>query len=260
MSTERLEIDKTSHISKKFLLVICAKGQLTAKINATAYHMAGPSLLVVPPMHIYSMSGFSSDTVSETFPIPDRFIQKLPFTPDFNFLKRVSINPYTRITENTAEDILSLVSMIRKYDSEDIRRSEYIIGGLTTSVILIASSSYKVSQDSSGNGNSRAQELAKSFFDLLVKNFRTERNIGFYAEKIFVSPKYLSMSVKAATGRSAQCWINESILFESKRLLLTTSMSVRQIADMLNFPDSSSFVRFFRMHAGCTPLVFRKQH
>lgn len=252
--------DKTSHISKKFLLVICAKGQMTAKINSTAYPMEGPSILVIPPMLIYSISGFTPDNEMEIFPIPDRFIHKQPFTPDFNFLKRVSTNPYTRITENTAEDIRSLVSMIRKYDSEDIRRSEYIIGGLTTSVILIASSSYKVSQDSSGSGHSRAQELAKSFFDLLVKNFRSGRSVAFYAEKIFVSPKYLSMSVKAATGRSAQCWINESLLFESKRLLLTTSMSVRQIADMLNFPDSSSFVRFFRMHDGCTPLVFRKQH
>lgn len=146
MSIERLEIDKTSHISKKFLLVICAKGQMTAKINSTAYPMEGPSILVIPPMLIYSISGFTPDNEMEIFPIPDRFIQKQPFTPDFNFLKRVSTNPYTRITENTAEDIRSLVSMIRKYDSEDIRRSEYIIGGLTTSVILIASSSYKVSQ------------------------------------------------------------------------------------------------------------------
>lgn len=260
MSIERLKIDKTSHISKNFLLIICAKGKLTAKINSTVYPMEESSLLVVPPMHIYSVSEFTTDNVNEIFPIPDNFVQKLPFTPDFNFLKRVSMNPYTRLSGQASEDMLQLISIIRRYDSEDIHRSEYIIESITTSVILIASSSFSISDDPSGSGHTRAHELAKSFFDLLMKNFRSGKSVGFYAEKIFVSPKYLSMSVKAATGRSAQCWINESILFESKRLLLTTSMTVREIADMLNFPDSSSFVRFFRMHAGCTPLVFRKQH
>lgn len=260
MSIERLEIDKTSHVSKKFLLVICAKGQLTAKINSTPYPMEESSLLVVPPMHIYSVSGSTPDNVNEIFPIPDSFIQKLPFTPDFNFIKRVSMNPYTKLTEKTAEDILHLISMVRRYDSAEVRRSEHIVSSLTTSLILIASSSFKVSDDSARSGHSRAQEIAKSFFDLLANNFRSGENVSFYAEKIFVSPKYLSMSVKAATGRSAQCWINESVLFESKRLLLTTSMTVREIADIMNFPDSSSFVRFFRTHSGCTPLVFRKQH
>lgn len=260
MSTERPETDKTSRISKKFLLIICAKGQLTAKINSKEYIMEEASLLAVPPMHIYSVYGFTSDSVFEIFPIPERSLQKLPFTPDFNFLKRMSMDPYTRLTGKTAEDVLHLISMIRRYDSEEIRRSEYITVSLISSLILIVASSFRISDDSGVNGHTRAQELAKSFFDLLVKNFRSERNIGFYAEKIFVSPKYLSMSVKAATGRSAQGWINESILFESKRLLLTTPMSVREIADMLNFPDSSSFVRFFRVHSGCTPLAFRKQN
>lgn len=260
MSTERPEIDKTSHISKQFLMILCAKGQLTARINSTEYLMEESSILVVPPLHIYSLSGISDGNVREIFPIPDRFIQKLPFTPDFNFLKRVSMSPYTKLPEKTTEDLLQLISMIRKYDSQEIRRSEYITGSLATSLILIASSSFRISDDSGGNGHTRAQELAIRFFDLLIKNFRSGKNVGFYAEKVFVSPKYLSMSVKAATGRSAQCWINESILFEAKRLLLTTGMSVREIADRLNFPDSSSFVRFFRTHSGCTPLVFRKQH
>lgn len=260
MSTVRPEIDKRSRISKNFLLIICAKGQLTAKINSKVYTMEESSLLVVPPMHLYAVYGFTKDNIFEIFPLPDNSFQKLPFTPDFNFLKRMSMNPYTGLSAKTAEDILQLISMIRRYDSENIRRSEHITASLTSSLIMIASSSFRISDDSCGSGHTRAQELARSFFDLLVKNFKTERNVGFYAEKIFVSPKYLSMSVKAATGRSAQCWINESILFESKRLLLTTSLSVREIADMLDFPDSSSFVRFFRMHSGCTPLAFRKKN
>lgn len=73
-----------------------------------------------------------------------------------------------------------------------------------------------------------------------------------------MTPKYLSVAVKSITHYSVQMWINEVVLFESKRALRATDLTVQQISEKLHFPNSSSFVRFFRTHIGVSPLRYRR--
>ena len=106
---------------------------------------------------------------------------------------------------------------------------------------------------------SRQETLVRKFFDLLIDSYETKRNVSYYADKLCISPKYLTTVVKSVSNRPVQSWINEVILVSAKRYIMTTELTINQIADRLHFHTTSSFVRFFRVHTGLSPLEYRKR-
>jgi YesN/AraC family two-component response regulator len=86
----------------------------------------------------------------------------------------------------------------------------------------------------------------------------TEREVRNYAEKLLVTPKYLSAVCKEKSGRTAMDWITESTVAHIKYYLLQTDLSVKEIAFKLDFPDVSFFCKYTKKHLGKTPLEYRQ--
>jgi AraC family transcriptional regulator, transcriptional activator of pobA len=94
---------------------------------------------------------------------------------------------------------------------------------------------------------------------LVEENFRRERLLGFYAEKLLMTPDRLNDHVKRATGVTAGHLIRQRVLTEAKRQLVCTNQPIHEIAYDLAFSDPSHFARFFRQQTGTTPQAFREQ-
>ena len=75
---------------------------------------------------------------------------------------------------------------------------------------------------------------------------------------MFISPDYLSKIIREYDGRSARAWINASIIEKAKFLMLQSNLTLKEISDKLNFPDQSSFGRFFKSSTGWSPKEYRK--
>ncbi|SFW59153.1 Helix-turn-helix domain-containing protein [Sinomicrobium oceani] len=100
----------------------------------------------------------------------------------------------------------------------------------------------------------------EELIDAYLKNDTTLSGlptVNFFAEKLNVSPSYLSDLLKNATGKSAQTHIQESIIDRAKELLSTTRLSVREIAYELGFEYPQSFSTMFKKKTQQTPLEFR---
>ncbi len=106
---------------------------------------------------------------------------------------------------------------------------------------------------------SRQEELFEKFLYLVATYYRTHRDLGFYAEQMCLTPKYLSAIVKLVSGSSATKCINRSVIRNAKALLETSQLTVQQIADYLNFPTPSFFGQYFKKHVGMTPKEYRMQ-
>ena len=91
------------------------------------------------------------------------------------------------------------------------------------------------------------------------ENYLRERNTGFYASKLCISPKYLSSIIKEQSGKTCADWIDEYISFNARTLLKDSTLSIKQISDRLGFPSQSVFGRFFKKVNGVSPKVFRNQ-
>lgn len=92
---------------------------------------------------------------------------------------------------------------------------------------------------------------------LIEAHFQSERNIGFYARKLAMTPDRLNDHVKRATGVTAGHLLRQRILTEAKRQLVFTRLTVGEIAYDLAFADPSHFGRFFKKQTGTTPQAFR---
>jgi AraC family transcriptional activator of pobA len=94
---------------------------------------------------------------------------------------------------------------------------------------------------------------------LVDDNFRQERQLGFYAEKLAMTPDRLNDLVKRSTGVTAGHLIRQRLLSEAKWQLVFTTQPIHDIAKELAFADPSHFARFFRKQSGTTPHEFRDQ-
>jgi AraC family transcriptional regulator, transcriptional activator of pobA len=103
-----------------------------------------------------------------------------------------------------------------------------------------------------------ADPTVEALRSLLEENFRKERLLGFYADKLAMTPDRLNDIVKRATGVTAGHLIRQRVLTEAKRQLVFTNLAIHEIAYDLTFSDPSHFARFFRKQTGTTPQAFRE--
>ena len=107
--------------------------------------------------------------------------------------------------------------------------------------------------------SSRKKQIFDQFIQLLQQYCTSERSIVFYAEKLCLTPKYLSQVVRAVSGRHAGEWIRDYVILEAKALLKSQQYSVQQVADMLNFANQSFFGVYFKKAVGCSPSVYQNK-
>ncbi len=103
-----------------------------------------------------------------------------------------------------------------------------------------------------------ADVLSKQFLEIVKGNFRRERQLKFYADTLCITPRYLSRVVKECTGSSAADWIERYVVLEARALLKSTTMTIQQISDELNFPSQTFFGKYFKRRVGMSPKEYRR--
>lgn len=105
---------------------------------------------------------------------------------------------------------------------------------------------------------SRNEVILGNFLQIVEKEYTAHRNVIWYADKMCISPKYLSMAVKEASGKTPLDWIEEYCISAAKSMLSSTRMTMDEISIKLNFASQALFSKFFRRVAGCSPSEYRK--
>ena len=104
----------------------------------------------------------------------------------------------------------------------------------------------------------RSKVVFDRFISVVSEYHTQERGVAFYADKLCLTPKYLSRLVKSASGKSAPEWIDTYIILEAKNMLKYSDIPIKEIVNRLHFPNQSTFHKFFKAHTGLTPLRYRK--
>ena len=110
----------------------------------------------------------------------------------------------------------------------------------------------------SENKSLRSKAVFEDFLALVRDNHNKERSLSFYADKLYLTPKYLSKLVKNVSGKSAHEWIDSFVISEAMNMLKYSDMSIKSIVWELNFPNQTTFYRFFKANTGMTPSEYRK--
>ena len=97
----------------------------------------------------------------------------------------------------------------------------------------------------------------QNFMLSLFRFYRKERDVSFYARMQHITPRYFSAIIKEKTGDSALQWIVRMVITEAKQLLEESDLSIKEIADQLNFPTQSFFGKYFKQYVGVSPKEYR---
>ena len=116
---------------------------------------------------------------------------------------------------------------------------------------------YKQGESNERPRYNRNQEIVKELVRVVIENYRSERNISFYAEKMHLSPQHLSTTIKKTTGKTLTDIISTFVIRDAQAKLRSTELTIQEIAYSLNFPDISFFGKYFKRYTGMSPKQYR---
>lgn len=103
-------------------------------------------------------------------------------------------------------------------------------------------------------------EIVLSFRRLLAEHLATSRQPSYYASLLNISTVYLNEVVKGVTGMNATLYIKNEVVLQAKRLLVHTSLTVKEISGRLGIDDYAYFSRLFTQATGISPTLFRERN
>lgn len=168
---------------------------------------------------------------------------------------RYESNPCVKLDRHEYRMITNVVEGMREIKRLELPDSRMLMTRLLEFFLRLLSY-YRKSKLNETTANKR---VSMQFHSDLAQHFRKHHDVGFYAEKAFITPKYFSALVKQETGYNANYWIRVKIITEAKMLLhIRRDLSVQAIADMLGFGEQASFSRYFKRETGLSPTEFRE--
>lgn len=237
--------------------MICTKGITRGKINLKPIISEGPCMVVIQPDQIVEFEYMSEDLEAVFIVMSVKFLQSLNIDEKFSSFIAVRDNPSIALTENELNAMLGYYTMMR-----NCIRAEANLHKLEMAKHLTIAFFYGVGHNlhklNENRIKSRDELFVDNFLKLVQDNFKEERGIAFYANKMYLTPKYMSTAIKEHSSKSAGEWIDEWVIMEAKALLKSSNMTIQQISDELNFSTQSSFGKYFKRLVGVSPKEYRE--
>jgi AraC-like DNA-binding protein len=166
--------------------------------------------------------------------------------------------PVIQPSEMGGVDFGSLVrEMHREYTAPDDFAKEEILRLLLKLLLVKAERAKNTLIDARRSGATQLEKFA-AFKRLVESRFAETRNARDFASMMHMSYKRLNEISKNVSGKTAKSFVDSFVILESKRLLATTDLSVKELSYHMGFDEPTNFVKFFKKHARRTPSQFRR--
>lgn len=248
------------------MMLYCVKGNVKLSINLNEYEIADNSLIVCLPGNLLKVTEIPEDTdglhyvmiaMSQNFASGLRIDFKKVLSEGVALLK----DPVITLPENVKELTAHYLSLMAELSGAELEMRDDALRSLMSSMLCVVAGVWreKVEQlkDASLQSTTRSRMIFEQFIRLVSQYHTQHRNVGFYADKLCLTPKYLSKLIKNASGRSAPEWIDSYVILEAKNLLKYSDIAIKEIVYRLNFPNQSVFYKFFKARTGMTPSGYR---
>lgn len=163
-----------------------------------------------------------------------------------------------RLTDAEAASLRDITDLLaNEYAIKDNLQEEMLRILLKRFIILctrIARERFSV-----GPEREKVFDMVRQFYILVDHHFKEKKMVQDYADMLHRSPKTLSNLFTACGLPSPLRVIHERIEAEAKRLLLYSSKSGKEIAEILGFEDQATFSRFFRKMTGESVSEYKKR-
>ena len=240
--------------------LLCTAGEGSFVFNERCYHIVKNDLVVIPnPTKMKNLAA-QDDLQVEWFAADYKFLQNLLPSNNYSIGGSISLNqdPVVPLTEEQAMHILEDFRRLQgRMDDNHLQFYDELMGSLCLTLIYDIFEAH-AQREATDSHTDRTAYIVKQLMALLATGIsRTERDVSYYAERLNVSPKYLSATIKRVTGHSVTSYIDRHTIPILKDYLNDERLSLTQIADLMNFTSLSYFSRYCTKHLGQSPSEYR---
>lgn len=243
-------------------LIVCTQGEFRFSLASGAYTAAAGETVFIPEDTPFRITGQSEDMEVSIL------IYKVQPIKDILGNLVYSVHLYSRMSPDLPcvwktgdeEDIITYMTLIGTDTPSDdnlfaVYERKLLLLSLTYRLCAIFQRKYLSGQ----TANVRQTEIFLRLIQFIDRYYTSQRGVEFYADKLCLSPKYLSGVSKAVCGYTVQELVFKAITRRSMSLLDSTNKTVLEISEELNFPNPSSFGTFFRKQTGLSPQKYRER-
>lgn len=244
-------------------VLLVLEGSIDLSIDYVLFQASVNTVVTIMPTHIIKVLQYSPDFKGRLMGVSHAFLEQSAI-PNHSS----SMIQYMKIRKNPtallkASEIKSLDECMLRLRQTILQTSHHLQRLLIQNTLMgffieMGNIFSERKEYNTPPSLTRKEELFESFLRILYMYCKEQHVVSFYAEQLYITPQYLSLILKELTGRSANKWIDEALMQEAKILLKAPQATVQQVADALHFSDQSTFGKFFKKHAGMSPMEYRK--
>ena len=243
-------------------LLLCLRGSSRVMIDMQEYVVEKNDLGILMPGHVYRRISYSDDFDYAHVFISAEMLKELKTHAFSHDSDKFNYAPKCHLTDVQAKRMMALIELleaIASHDTHDLQlRQQILLSHLAVGYEFI--NYYRREQDKQW-AESRSATLYTQFCDLVVKHYKENRNVNFYAGLMHYDPRYFSKVFRQfSKGLSPLEWIQQYVATQAKLIMdAHPKQTVKETAYQLGFPTTANFCRYFKRATGIYPLEYKKR-
>ena len=243
------------------ILALCTEGEATYTLDTQEMRIQKNDVLLILDRHVVSNFTASKDLkvlciiISVNF-----FFESIRNVGDVSSLLLLSRNfPVIKLAQEETETFQSYFYLLKtKAADKQNKFRRKLVSTLILAMFYDLSNVVQRMLNTDSMRQTRAEIIFTKFIKLLEGNFKQERRVGWYAEQLCITPKYLSETIKNVSRRTPNEWIDNYVTTEMRIQLRNSTKSIKEIAEEMNFANQSFLGKYFKEHVGISPSEYRK--
>ena len=246
-------------------IFFCISGEALFTIDGQKYRFTPGQIIICPTGSNILLLDITSDFSSRLLGLSKHIWLAARSSMSPETIQAIECRTHQGGNSNLEKEFLS--NIFRQIDILDIEagNNDENTDYCRQNIILAVSSLLLYIQRVSKAHNSPAKEniseskdkLFHEFRVLLTNNFREERSVQFYADKMHISTRHLNSVCQRASGQNAKEIIDHFTIIELEVSLIYTHKSFQELVNEFHFPDQSYLNRYFKRHTGYSLSEFR---
>lgn len=256
---------KKEHFHDFYTILLFTKGKSTIRISNEANAVQPQTICLIAPGQMHSFEGLEDMEGVIFFFCQDFYVEEFSFIRLLDVFSCTSqingnvCNPSINLSDKEFSPVIDIIKSVgHEYESyTHANNSAIIIRSLLNIMLLKLSELYEAK---SGKSNKSDTILIHKLSHLVDSYFIKEHHIGFYSSAFNISEKHLNDICNRHFNCGLKKILQDRLMQEARKLLLSSELSVAEIAYKLNFEDNSYFNKVFKNKTGLTPKRFREMH
>ena len=245
-----------------YVFVLVEDGEAEVTVNFSTIRLERGSMLMLKPYMLISAVKAGTSFRAVSLFIDKEFFTAIPESIRFHALQNKALNttgvPEVRLSEDEFNQVAAVFRSACCFIPHRKPVRQMMLAAMSF-LLLIAAEAISRELGVALGASGHRDALFQGFLQLLCLHYAEHHDVGFYAQQLCVSVRYLQQVVRDVSGRTVYSYICERLRNHACRMLAHSDLTIDQISFSLHFSSHSAFGKFFRTNVGVSPKKFREQ-